>query len=292
MASRLRTNLADSPVTMALKDGRVTSPLVGFDFCGPAKARNGFRAMLNEGAFDAGEMALMTFLQARAYGRPFVLVPAPLSGRFQHHTIGYNARDGEMAPRGLEGQRVGLRTYSQTTSVWIKGILQHEYNVDLDAVTWLTMADAHIPEHRDPPNCERLPATADLAPMLLTGEIPAAILGSQLPKEPHILPLIPAPHDAAKAWFAREQVVPINTIFIVHEDVSKERPDTVREVFRMLVESRAASSEAGAKLAPMGTEALRHTLELAIEWSYEQKVIPHRLHVDELFDTTTQALNG
>lgn len=290
---RLCTNLASAPATLALKEARVTSTLVGFDFCGPEKARNGFCAMLNEAAFDAGELALVTFLQARAYGRPFVLLPVPTSGRHQHHCIGYNADRGELSPRDIEGRQVGLRTYSQTTSVWAKGILQHEYGVDLDAVTWLTMADAHLPEHRDPENCIRLPSTARLDQMLLAGEMPAAILGNQLPKEPNIRPLIPQPADAAAAWYRKNGIMPINNIFVVREELSRERPDIVREIYRLLATSRsAAPHDDVAKLPPLGFEANRKAIETAIDWSYEQKVIPRRLHIDELYDATTRLLES
>src|SRR5579862_545517 len=152
---RWRANIAEYPSTLAMRGGKVTSPLVELDFCGPEKARAGFKAMLREAAFDVGELALMTALQAKAYGKPIVLLPAPVSGRFQHHCIGYNADFGVLAPQDIEGRKVGLRTYSQTTSVWTKGILQHEYGVDLDKVTWLTLAEAHLPEHEDPGNCVR-----------------------------------------------------------------------------------------------------------------------------------------
>jgi 4,5-dihydroxyphthalate decarboxylase len=289
----LRINLADYPVTLALKEGRVASPSFALDFCGPEKARNGFRAMLDEQAYDAGELALMTFLQAKAYGRPFVLLPLPVSGRFQHHCIGYNSDCGDLAPRDIEGRRVGLRTYSQTTSVWTKGVLQHEYGVDLDKVTWLTINDAHLNEHRDPPNCERLPAGSKLDQMLLDGEIPAAILGSQLPKDPRIRPLIPEPQAAAQDWYKREGVLPVNHMIVVNETLSREQPKVVRELYRVLAESRAAApAETVTKLPPLGFEANRKTLEMAIEWSFEQHVIPRRLTVDELFDETTRNLGA
>ena len=292
-APRLRANIAEYPSTLAMRQGRIVSRLVELDFCGPEKARAGFRPMLRDAAFDVGELALMTVLQAKAYGKPVVLLPAPVSGRFQHHCVGYNADFGTLAPKDIEGRRVGLRTYSQTTSVWVKGILQHEYGVDLDKVTWLTLADAHLAEHQDPPNCVRLPADAKLDRMLLDGEMAAGILGSALPKEPRIRPLINEPMAAALNWYAREGVIPINHMIAVRVELAEARPDVVRDIYRMIVESRAAAPEAvRSKLPPLGFEANRKTLQMAIDWSFEQKVIPRRLAVEELFDATTVNLNG
>ena len=54
--------------------------------------------MVRDNKFDAGELAIITFLQAKAYGKPYVLIPAPISGRFQHHCIGYNAEHGRTQP--------------------------------------------------------------------------------------------------------------------------------------------------------------------------------------------------
>lgn len=289
--ARLRANIAEYPSTLAMRRQDVTSPLVELDFCGPEKARAGFKAMLREAAFDVGELALMTALQAKAYGKPIVLLPAPVSGRFQHHCVGYNADFGVLAPKNIEGRQVGLRTYSQTTSVWTKGVLQHEYGVDLDKVTWLTMADAHLSEHQDPGNCVRLSPDAKLDQMLLDGQMAAGILGNALPDAPQIRPLIPEPVTAAQQWYARERVLPINHMIAVRAELAEARPDIVREIYRMIAESRAAAPESvRAKLPPLGFEASRKTIELAIQWSFEQKVIPRRLAVEELFDATTVSL--
>src|SRR6476661_1272842 len=147
----LKTNLADYPVTMAMKDGRVTSSLVTLEYSGPKTAHDGFKAMLRENAFDAGELAIVTYLQARAWGKPFVLLPIPISGRFQHHCIGFNQELGHLDPKDIEGTKVGVRTYAQTTGLWVRGILQHEYGVDLDKVTWLTIDVALLIMIRHPP---------------------------------------------------------------------------------------------------------------------------------------------
>jgi 4,5-dihydroxyphthalate decarboxylase len=287
----LKTNLADYPVTMAMKDGRVTSALVSLDYCGPKSAHNGFKPMVRDNAFDAGELALVTYLQAKAWRKPFVMLPIPISGRFQHHCVGFNRELGHLNPKDIEGRKVGVRTYAQTTGLWVRGILQHEYGVDLDKVTWLTLDEAHLSEHHDPPNCQRLPAGADLGEMMLGGEMAAAILGKDMPKDPRVQTLVPEAKAAALDWYRREGVIPINHMFVVRQELSKERPDIVREIFRVLVESRNLAPEsAKATLPPIGLEANRKGLAMAIDWSYEQQIIPRRLSVDELFDDTTAAL--
>ena len=288
----LKTNLAAYPQTAAIRDGRVTSDLVTLDICGPDQAHNGFKAMLREGKFDAGELAIVTYLQARAYGKPYVALPAPISGRFQHHCAGFNRDHGHLDPKDIEGKQVGVRTYAQTTGLWIRGVLQHEYGVDLDKVHWMTVGEGHLAEYTDPANCERLPKGSDIGQMMLDGELAATLQGIDLPKDPRVQHLVPSPHAAAKDWFAREGVVPINHLFVVHQDLSRDRPDVVREIYRMIGESRDLT-EGGLPdpFPPMGFEANRTGIQLAIDWAFEQKIIPEKVSVDSLFDETTRALN-
>jgi 4,5-dihydroxyphthalate decarboxylase len=288
----LRTNIADYPVTLGMKDGRVSSPLVTLDGCGPKTAHDGFKGMLRQNEYDAGELAIVSYLQARAYHKPFVLLPTPISGRFQHHCIGFNIEHGDLKPKDIEGRRVGVRTYAQTTGLWVRGILQHEYGVDLNKVTWLTVDESHLTEYQDPANCQRLPPGKKIDQMMLDGEIAAAILGVDMPKDPRVHTLVPDAHSAARGWYEREGVIPINHMFVVHTDIARKRPDVVRELFHMIVESRALAPPAvTAALPPLGLEANRKGLEMAIDWSYEQKIIPRRLKVDELFDDTTALLD-
>jgi len=287
----LRTNLAEYKVTKALRDARVASDLVKLDFCGPTPAHNGFKAMVRENAFDAGELAIVTMLQAKAYGKPYVMLPVPISGRFQHHCAGFNIDFGHLEPKDIEGKRVGVRTYTQTTALWIRGILRHEYGVDLDRVTWMTLNDGHLAEYADPANCQRLPKGASIPDMMLRGELAAALLGEDMPKDERVRTLVPNAQAAAQNWFDREGVVPINHMFVVHQDISKQRPDVVRELYRMIVESRVqAAAELPAVFPPVGLEANRKGIQLAIDWALDQKIIPRRLSVDELFDDVTGSL--
>jgi 4,5-dihydroxyphthalate decarboxylase len=267
--------------------------VVTLDCCGPKLAHDAFKAMLRDNAYDAGELAIVTYLQAKAYGKPYVMIPIPISGRFQHKTVAYNSEFGHLDPKDIEGKQVGVRTYAQTTGVWARGILQHEYGVDLNKVTWLTIEDAHLAEYTDPSNVRKLPAGAKLKEMLFKGEVAAAIMGNDMPDDPRLKTLVPDAANAAKAWYAREGVICMNHVFVVREELSKDRPDVVREMFRMFVESRGlAGEQPGKVLPPIGLDANRKALEMAIQYAHEQKVIPRRLSVDELFDDTTAALTA
>jgi 4,5-dihydroxyphthalate decarboxylase len=294
MRITLRTNMADYPNTVALKQGRVVSDIVNLDFSSaPKAAHNGFKPMIREHAFDAGELAIVTYLQARAIGKPWVMLPMPVLGRHQHHCIGFNRELAYLNPKDIEGKKVGVRSYAQTTGLWVRGILQHEYGVDIDKVHWMTVDEGHLSEYRDPPNSERLPAGSSLAEMMLKGELAAAILGQEMPKDERIATLIPDPHTASRQWCEREGVIPINHVFVIHERIAAERPDIVREIYRMLMESRVqAPAQALQSLPAAGLEANRKGLQLAIDWALEQKLIDRRLSVDELFDETTALVDA
>lgn len=288
----LKTNLADSPVTKALKEGAITSSVVKLDFCGPKVAHDGFKPMLRQHAYDAGELAIVTYLQAKCYNKPFVLLPFPVSGKAQHPGVGYNKEFGELKPKDIEGKKVGVRTYSQTTGLWLRGILQHDFGVDLNKVTFLTTDVSHLAEYQDPPNCQLLPEGTNLGQMLLNGEIAAGMLGMEMPKDPRIATLIPDAAKAGEEWVRREGVVPINHLFVVRAELSKERPDVVREIYRMLVESRKQAPESvTAALPAYGITKVRKTIEMAIDWAFEQKIIDRRLAFEELFDETTGTLD-
>jgi 4,5-dihydroxyphthalate decarboxylase len=291
---RLRTNLADYAVVRALKAGEVGSDLVEFDFCGPTPANRGFKPMIREGAFDAGELAIGSFLQAKVYAKPLVLLPAVVMARFQHHTIVYNAAKGTLKPKDLEGRRIAVRSYTQTTGIWVRGILAHEHGVDLSRLTWVCTDDAHLAEYRDPPIVERPgPGAKTLDRMLLDGDVDAAIPATDLTKDhPHIRHLLADPNEQAKAWVAKYGTVPVNHYFVVSKALAEARPDVVREIYRLLQESKrlAPPPAGGIDFFPYGVEANRKPLELMVQYAVEQQIIPRAYSVEELFGDAAAAL--
>lgn len=281
------------PNTQPLKSGKISSSLVSFDLAEVKVANQHFKQVVREAKYDVAELAIVTFLQAKTYGKPYVLMPAVAVSRGQLQTIAYDGERGTMTPKDIAGKKVGVRAYTQTTGAWVRGILQEDYGVDVNGITWVTTEDPHLAEYQDPPGMVvRVPDDKSIPKMVLEGETVAAIVGDTLP-DPRLKYLV-ADHEAAnKRWAEKNGGVPINHMYVVRQSISKERPDVVREVFRMLVASAKQGVQPGTELASairFGIDACRTSLERIIDYSFKQKLIPRRFTVDELFDDTTRAL--
>jgi len=274
----VRTLLGDYPVTQPLKKGEVKSPSVSLDFADVKTVSTAFKRVVRNLEFDCAELAIVTFLMAKAHGKPLVLLPAVVLARFQHPYIVYNAERGLLAPADLAGRRVGTRSYTVTTSTWLRGILANDYGVDLERVKWVTFEEAHVAEFRDPPWVERAPEGKELG---------------AVPTDPRLKPLIHNPGMAAETWSRKYRALQINHMVTVKESLSKSHPDAVREIYRLLARSKKAAKlprEGELDTNPFGLEANRRNLEVAIDYVHQQRMIPRRFAVDELFDDVTRKL--
>jgi len=282
----------DYPHTLPLKRGQIKSPRLALTFSEIRPANRFFKPVVRELKFDVSEMAIATYVQAKAYGKPLVLLPATMMGRFQHGTILCRAAQ-PLTPADLAGKRIGVRSYSQTTAVWVRGILQNDYGVDVDRVRWATFEDGHVAEYREPAGVERVGGGKNLLEMLRVGELDAAIYGADLPDDPTLTSLIPDPEAAARQWYARHKVVPINHMVVVTEKLARSNPDAVREIYRLLSQGKRAAGlpRAGEiDFLPFGVEACRPALQAVIRYALQQSLIPQKIEVDDLFDGTTRAL--
>jgi 4,5-dihydroxyphthalate decarboxylase len=290
----LRTLLSEYPNTRALRSGALAP--TGFNFAfDPVKVANrAFKRAVRELEFDVAELALVTYFQARAYGKPLALLPAVVgAGRFQHHCLVYNAERPRVSVANLAGKRIGIRAYAQTTVTWVRGVLSDDYGVPLERVHWVTFEDGHLAEYADPAGVERAPAGKAMVEMLLAGELDAAIIGTELPDDPRLQPVLPDPHAAAQAWSTRHRMLPINHMVAVSTALCRERPALVRELYALLL---ASKQQAGASttpdlnadltpdLTPYGVEPNRRALDLLARYSHEQGLIPHPISTEELFD--------
>ncbi|SDH55783.1 MULTISPECIES: hypothetical protein [Bradyrhizobium] len=282
MATRLRALLGDYPGTAALKSGAIKSDSVALDFADYSPAHKGFKPMVREAAFDVSELAIVTFLMAKSFGKPVVLLPNVVVARAQHGYALYNAKHGTLKPADLNGKRVGIRSFTTTTGAWLRGILANDYGVDLDSIDWVTFEEAHVAEFKD--TTKRAPAGKQVVQMLIDGELDA-VLGEKS-DHPDLKPLFADAAAEEKAWFAKHKVSPINHMVVASQKLSDTDPAAVREVHRLLDASAAA-----APAAPrFSTDEMRRSLELIIHYCTQQKLIPRAFGVDELFDDVTRAL--
>jgi 4,5-dihydroxyphthalate decarboxylase len=280
---RLRTLLGGHPGTAALKNGSIRSDSVTLDFADYSPTHKGFKPMVREQAFDVSEMAIVTYLMAKSFGKPMVLLPSVVMARFQHAFALYNARIGMLTPAGLNNKRVGIRSFTTTTGAWLRGILANDYGVDLDSIDWVTFEDAHVAEFRD--TTARAPQDKQIIQMLVDGELDA-VLGEKS-DHPDLKPLFPDIAGEEKSWFAKHQVMPINHMVVVSETLSARHPDMVHEVFRLLRESAACAPAASPRFS---AEEMRRSLQMIIRYTAQQGLIPREFAVDELFDDLTRTL--
>lgn len=292
-APTLKTLLGNYPNSHALRNGTLQPITFTFDFADVKVPNRAFKRAVRDLEFDVAELALVTFLQARAYGKPLSLMPAVVgAGRFQHHCLVYNAERAPVTVQQLAGKRIGIRALAQTTVTWVRGVLAHDYGVALDSIQWVTFEDGHLAEFPDPPGVLRAPEGATMVGMLLNGDIDAAIIGTELPDDPRLQPVLPEPHAAARAWAARHQMVPVNHMVAVNTDLMRQRPDVVKELYQLLHQSKLlgdSAHEPALDLTPFGVEANRKTLALLVQYAYTQGLIPRPYAVEELFEDFIQA---
>ena len=233
-----------------------------------------FKRVVRDLEFDVAELAIVTFLLAKAHGKPLRLLPVVVTARFQHPLL-VSAKN--LKPKDLEGKLVGQRSYSVTTAAWMRGILSQDYGVNLDKVDWMTFEEPHVAEFRDPPNATRAPAGKDMTAMLLSGELDAAIMG-EAPKDERVRPVIPDPAAAAQAWKRKYGAIQINHMISVRSSVS---PAQAAEIYDQLKQSRQAAGNP--EMNPFGVEENRRNLEAAVDCVWRQGMIPRRFTVEELF---------
>ena len=272
----MKVLLGDYPVTHALRSGAL-KPSMPIDYAEVKLPHHAFKRVVRDLEFDIAELALVTYLLAKAHGKPYRLLPAVVTARFQHPFL-VCTRERPYAAEQLSGRRIGQRSYSVTTATWLRGILADDYGVDLASVQWTTFEEPHVAEFRDPPNVTRAPQGKDIVALLLEGELDAGIM-TDIPDDPRIQPVIADQEAAIARWKRRTgATIQINHMVVCRADM----PSPVSDEFLSLLEkSRAAAGNPATH--PFGIEANRRNLEAAIDSVHRQGMIPRRFTVEELF---------
>jgi 4,5-dihydroxyphthalate decarboxylase len=288
----LHTAFAGYPHVRALKDGSVTSDLVRFDFEDVPVITRAFRRMVRTLDFDMCEIALTTLAQAHAFGKPIKALPIVVMRGFHHAALVCPVGSSIRGPADLRGKKIGVRAWSQTTGVWVRGILLDEYGVDHRDITWVTAEDAHVAEYGDPPNVVRIGAGQDLKAMLESGAIDAGIAVAGV--DPALVrPVIADPMAAASAWFATTGTYPVNHLLCVRTELIEAAPWLPEELMRLFIAAKAAATEpasevrfveiVGADVLPYGLEANRTGIDRCLRYAAEQGLVPRVYDAEEVF---------
>ncbi|MEV4285833.1 hypothetical protein AB0K40_10040 [Nonomuraea bangladeshensis] len=232
------------------------------------------RGMVSESSVDICELPIVTLLQAVAHDKPVLLLPIVALARPQHQTL---VTCGELTVDNIEGRSVGVRSWSQTTGVWMRGFLAEQYGVDLRQVDWVVYEGAHVAEQRDPSWVRR--SDGHLQTDFLNRSLDFAILGNELPADDRIRTVIPDAGQVAEAWSREKGFVPVNHVVAVTEKAARGNPEAVRAAYHAMPDA-------------VGFEALRGPVTQVAAYALEQEALPRPVEFDELVERTCEILEG
>ncbi len=288
----LRSALAPYPHVRGLLDGSIASDRIRFEFEAVEPITGAFRRMVRTLDFDLCEISLTTLAQARAYAKPIVALPVVVMRGFHHAALVCRQDSPIRGPTDLAGKRVGVRAFSQTTGIWVRGILLDEYGVNHREITWVTQEDAHVQEYADPSNVARIRPDQRLNNMLLAGEIDAGIALTGLDAA-LVRPVIPDAEAAAATWYRKAGAYPVNHVVCLRTALAEAHPWLAAELFRLFSAAKAAAAKpsAAARYAaliggdplPYGLDANRGGIALCLRYAAEQGLVGRVYAPEELF---------
>ena len=280
--------------------------------------------MVKEKEYHVSEMFLALYFTARSQGAfPFVAMPIFPSRAFRHSNIFINTNSGIREAKDLQGKRVGLPEYRQTASVWIKGILQHDYGVDLTSIQWFEGGynDSRPRDEMDiapagPISLEFISETDNLNSMLERGDLDA-LIGAGRPASfgvsPHVQRLFADYPSEERDYYRRTGLYPIMHTLVVQESVYQEQPWVAHNIYQAACQSKETvwsklrsngstgtmapwgvtdiaelDGVFGADPWPNGLEANRANLETLMGYLVEQGLLPAAAPIDDLFVSVEQ----
>ena len=221
-----------------------------------------FWRQLKFNEFEVFEMSFSSLLIAKANGNDMVAVPVFPSRRFMHALLSVNVEAGVEKPNDLYGKRIGVGEYQQTASLWLRGVLQHDFGVDQFSVDWWMERSEELSHGGatgfKPPKgikFHRVPTDKSLATMLVAHELDAAPFGRALSTEKNVIdrsttirpapadfkkvkPLFPKFMDEGKRFFKKHGYIPANHCYAIRGDVYAKYPWLAFNLFSALVRAK------------------------------------------------------
>ena len=322
--SKLRLTFACGPYdrTLALRDGSVQPEGIELNYIA-SQPPDIFWRMLQFREFDISEMSLSNYTTLLDAGEaPFVAIPVFPSRAFRHGFIAVHRKAGIKTPKDLEGKRVGVPLLTMTAAIYINGLLQHEYGVDLRKIHWVQGAMNTGGAHGSP---TVLPLLKSLAieqntsnksmSDLLEERAVDATLGTSLPEavrtNPDVVRLFPNYVELEKAFYKRTKIYPIMHLVAIRKQLYERYPFIATSLYNAFCESKKIALEKMFNLRalrymtpflmrdideiyelfdgdpwPYGIEPNRPTLEAFVTYLVDQSLIAAPVPVNDLFVPT------
>ncbi len=291
----LKTAIGNYGHTKALKSGDISPKGVTLEFEEVTPIIGAFRRMCRGQEFDVSEMAITTYLCAKANNLPFTAIPVFLVRAFHNGAVQLNSKLASN-PKDLEGKKVGVRAWTVTTGVWAKSILQNEYGVDLDKVNFVVADEEHVLEYKTPSNVT-FEKGANLGEMLAAGDLAAGI-GIPKVDSPDVSPL----QGNAGEWYKKTGIFPINHTLVIKDELLAANPTLGKDLYDAFKAARdayvatlAGSTEeadapfkrtadmVGGDPLPYGIEANRKAMEAIIAAATSQHILTQPTKVEDVF---------
>ena len=262
MSSMLRLSAAIATYghTKALKSKQVQPDGCELDFVEVEPIIAAFRRMVRTLEFDVCELAPTTYLAAREAGIPVTALPIFLMRRFHHGDIVCRPGSGISVPKDLEGRKAGVRAYTVSTGVWARGVLQDEYGVDPDSMTWIVDDEEHVTSYTPPPNVVHTEAEQSIAGLFHEGGIDVALTGpagigrsgaptagwsiagagfdeARKPSADYY-PLFPQARVIERDWYLRTGIYPIHGLVVVKTEILDRNPWLAQSLVDAFTESK------------------------------------------------------
>ncbi len=306
----LKSSFGTYPHTGALKDGSVKVRGVNLDLLEITPITTVFRRMCRNHEFDIAELAITTYLTAKAYDLPFTAIPVFPVREYWHGQLYINT-DVAKSAKDLEGKKVGVRAYTVTGGVWARGILADEYGVNLDNITWVLADEEHVAEfHKDYPKNVIHQQGANIAEMLASGELAGAIAPGPV-NAPNVKQLVTDANNVQVEKHRTQGFYPINHTIVVKNDILASEPWVAVELFnafsvaknQYLARLKASASPTDAEKAtlqkaqfnggdshPYGVAANRKMIDAILRLGHNQHILPRALTAEEIFAKNTLSL--
>ena len=302
----------------ALKEGAVKPEGIELTILTDMTAEVRHARMLRGRQFAVAELSMSNYMVAKDQGLPFIAIPVFLHRRFRHGFAFVNTAKGIEKPTDLIGKKVGVGSYHATSNLWVRGLLEHEFDVPHKQTLWFNEFEEKIP-WRVPPglSIQKIQTGKNIVDMLLAGELDAVIDPEVIPpiaaKDPRVRRLFPNYYELEIKYFKRTGIFPIMHTTAIKQEIVDKYPWVPASLMRAFEESKKISYKRmeNPRIVPLAWfrsfleeqdeifgadpwiyglgESNRKNVETLMQYSFEQGLISRKMTMEELFIESTSA---